>query len=398
MDLFPAKEGVPGFVFSGIKCGIKPDAPDLGLIACDRPCSAAGVFTTNRVKAAPVLLGKRRVAGGSLQAVLVNSGNANACTGSRGMASARNTCRHLAACLAIPETLVVPCSTGVIGVQPPEQKICDGLSRLIKQASPQAISSFARSIMTTDTRSKIVSVTDRLNGKRVKMCGVAKGSGMIMPDMATMLSFIVTDAAVKPCILSELLTKHTEKTFNRITVDGDTSTNDTVLLLASGRAETVVRPSGSASYGAFSAMLFHVMLELARMIVLDGEGSTKFITIQVINAATESSATKAARKIANSPLVKTAFFGGDFNWGRIMAALGSAGVPVNARRIGISYNGLPAVCNGQAVTENIPALKRTVKKKAVTVTVDLNSGSRSCDIMTCDLSYDYVKINADYTS
>lgn len=398
MKRFPARQGVPGFRFGATAAGIKkPGVRDLGLILCDTPCTAAGVFTRNRVKAAPVLVARQRLRAGTARALLANSGNANACTGARGRQDALATCRALAAALHIPARLTLPCSTGVIGVPLPVARIEAALPALINSVAPTGISDFADAILTTDTTRKIVAVQDTIGGRTVKLCGIAKGSGMIMPDMATMLAFFVTDAALTPQAAGNLLTAHTAQTFNRISVDGDMSTNDSAILLAGGTGPDCSRP-GSAAGGMFESLLQAVMSELARMIVRDGEGATKLITVSVIGARSDREARNAAAQVGNSCLVKTAFFGEDFNWGRIMAALGSSGARFSADRVELRFNRVTAVRQGQGVPQNYPRLRKIMKDAEIELAIDLQAGSGRGQCLTCDLSYDYVRINAEYTS
>jgi len=396
---FSFREGIPGFFFSGISSGIKKDqTKDLGLIVSTKPCTAAGVFTKNRVKAAPVLICRKILQQGPIQAVLANSGNANVCTGDKGLKAAKITCANVASYLGIKESLVVPCSTGIIGVPLPAEKIIKAIPKLVKNTTPAGISDFAESILTTDTHPKIIACKDALNGETIKVCGIAKGAGMIMPDMATMLAFILSNIAIEKTLLSQLLKRHVEETFNRITVDGDMSTNDTVLVLANGQSRNIINSPKAKGYKVFEKMLYEVMKRLSYLIIKDGEGATKLINIIVMNAKTVSDAKKAALKVANSCLVKTAFFGEDFNWGRIMAALGSSGVLFNTEKVAISLNNIQAVYNGQGIMENIAKLKKSLKKKTIHVTIDLKKGGGSCEVSTCDFSFDYVRINAAYTT
>jgi glutamate N-acetyltransferase/amino-acid N-acetyltransferase len=399
MKSFSLREGVPGFLAAGIAAGIKKNGDrDLGLLLSEKPCVAAGVFTNNRVKAAPVLVCKKRLQKGIAQAVLVNSGNANACTGKDGLNSALLTCSEAAHGLGIPEHLVLPCSTGVIGVPLPAVSINKALPRLIKSASPEGIADFSEAVMTTDTFPKVVTRSAVINGDLIKVCGIAKGSGMIMPQMATMLAFILTNAAIKKDLLTTLLKKTAEETFNRISVDGETSTNDTVLLLASGVAGRLIQRKNSAEYKKFALVLQEVMRELALLIVRDGEGATKLISIRVLHAKSLRDAQNAAFRVANSPLFKTACFGGDYNWGRIMAALGNSGAAFEAEKVEITINNLLAVKNGQEVAKNHLRLKNAFKNKRLDISINLHNGRQTCEVFTCDLSYDYVKINAAYTT
>jgi len=398
MQMYPLRQGVPGFTFSAVLAGIKKKTGlDLGLILSDAPCPAAGVFTRNSVKAAPVLSCTAKLQDGLARAVLVNSGNANACTGEQGLRSADLTCEALAQHLGIDRNHVLPCSTGVIGVPLPHETIIKAVPALISGSSPSKAPAFARSILTTDTRTKTIALRETINGRTVHMLGMAKGSGMIMPDMATMLAFIVTDAKVENKLLASLLREEAELSFNRICVDGDMSTNDTVLLLAGGASGAAVTRASHA-LDKFRAMLRRVMQELALLIVKDGEGATKLLRIHVSGARTQVDAKMAAMQVARSCLVKTAFFGEDFNWGRIIAAVGQSGAVCTPERISMLFNDIPAVRNGQAVPENRARLVRVMKKKDITLAIDLACGKKACEVLTCDLSYDYVKINADYTT
>ncbi len=399
MKKFTPRTGVPGFRFAGVAGGLKKDgAKDMGLILADQPCTAAAAFTKNVVKAAPVLIGKKRLKSGITQAVLVNSGNANACTGAQGLLDAEATSAALARTLGIRPGLVVPSSTGVIGVPLPVTTIEKALPGLVNQASASSVSDFSEAIMTTDTFPKIVALKDMAGTKSIKVCGIAKGAGMIMPDMATMLCYIVTDAAIDKKLLAELVRRQVELTFNRISVDGDMSTNDTVLVLASGRSDLQIKSKKSPAYRVFADLLFAVMKQLSRLIVKDGEGATKLLVFTVSHARTEGQARQAAMTVANSPLVKTAFFGQDYNWGRIMGALGRSGAQFDQAKVDIFFNGVQSVCNGQAVLKNTARLKKIMQKNEIDIAVDLKAGRHSFDVTTCDLSYDYVKINADYTT
>ncbi len=398
MKRFPPEQGVPGFLFAGVNAGLKPDRKDVGMILCRDTCNAAGIFTKNRVKAAPVILCRKRLRKGFARAVIVNCGNANACTGLQGIKDAEAVCKSVADRLNISDQLILPCSTGVIGVALPYRKIIDIVPELIDRASIKGIPDFAKSILTTDTGEKVCSLKDTYKGKSIKICGIAKGAGMIMPDMATMLAFIITNAGVTSSLLSSLLKTIGEDTFNSITVDGDMSTNDTVIALSNSLSGVIVENAGSGAFEVFYNLLYETMKTLSEMIVLDGEGATKQIKIMVINASSKNDAKKASRTVANSLLVKTAFFGEDFNWGRIMAALGMSGTVFDPYKVDISFNSINAVENGQGVQNNLQKLNREMKKKIITLTIDLKKGKYSSEILTCDLSYEYVKINASYTT
>ena len=393
---------IKGFKYSAVAAGIrKKDRLDLGLIFSEEPAVAAGVFTTNRVKAAPVLLGMERIGQGSTaQAVLVNSGVANACTGRAGMEAARTCSGLTAAALNIDEDLVQIASTGVIGEQLPVEKIAAVMARLVSGLSATGYDEVARAIMTTDTVPKTAGRTCMIDDNEVKLFGMAKGAGMIMPDMATMLCFVTSDANIAADILQFHLSRAVELSFNRITVDGDTSTNDTVLVMAnctSGDREIHTRDSDDSK--VFAAALTSLLKDLALQIVADAEGATKIVTIRVINGANEKEAEQAARTISNSPLVKTAFFGEDANWGRIIAALGRSGVAFEQNSVDISFDDVRLVQNGLAQgAESEAKATEILKQKTFTVTVDLKNGHAAGEIYTCDLSLDYIKINADYRS
>lgn len=391
---------VPGFLFSGIPAGIKKNgANDLGLIYSEVPAQVAGLFTTNAVKAAPVQIDMRRIKRGLCQAVLINSGNANACTGSLGLRDARNTSSLLAKQMGIDEKLILLSSTGVIGVPLPTEKIEQGLPKLMKSLSPGGWMKVVEAIMTTDTRPKMEWATCRIKGKTVKLCGMVKGAGMIRPNLATMLSFLVTDANIKNPLLQKMLKEAAEVSYNRITIDGETSTNDTVLLLANGKAGHPVLNRMDRDAETFRSMLFEVCRNLSKSLVKDGEGATKFIEIVVQGARNREDAKKAAYAIAHSPLVKTAFFGEDANWGRILCALGHCGVPINPNRIDVSFGQAPIVKNGMGVGSRLEEkAAEVIKKKSFKVTVDLHQGKSFFSLFTTDLSIEYVKINASYRS
>jgi glutamate N-acetyltransferase/amino-acid N-acetyltransferase len=392
-DLF-----IPGFMFSGISAGIKEgDERDLALFYSVRPATAAAVFTTNRVKAAPVLIDRARMRRGLCQAIIANSGNANACTGERGMRDARAMADAVAEALRIPRGLVLVSSTGVIGKPLPIDKILSRVPGLIDNLSSHALLDAAKAIMTTDRFPKVKMDRCSIGGREIRICGVAKGAGMIMPRMATMLCFVMTDAAIERASLQKALSDATELSFNRITVDGDTSTNDTVLALANGIAKNRPISRKSADYSRFRDLLTGVMLELAKMIVKDGEGATKLIEVKVEGARSEADAKKVALSVANSNLVKTAFFGGDANWGRIAAAIGRSGVPINAKAFDILLNHVPVVLGGVGTEGGAQEeAQQVLKLNTVTVTIRLHQGSVHTSIYTCDLTIDYVKINAHY--
>ena len=391
---------VKGFLFSGISAGIKKNGKrDLGLICSEVPAQVAGLFTTNAVKAAPVQLDRGRIKRGLCQAVIVNSGNANACTGSRGLKDAKRVSSLVAKRLGIDERLVFPSSTGVIGSPLPMKKIERGIPELIENLSPGGWMNTVEAMMTTDTFPKVEAATCRIKGRRVKLCGMVKGAGMIRPDLATMLSFLVTDAHIQSSLLQEMLERAAEASYNRITIDGETSTNDTVLLLANGTAGHPSLNRMDRDGEAFQSMLSKVCRNLAESLVKDGEGATKFIEIVIRGARNMEDAKQAAYAIAHSPLVKTAFFGEDANWGRVLCALGYSGARINPNRIDLFFDQFPVVRNGMGVGSRLEEKAgQILKNKSFKIMVDLHQGKGSFSVLTTDLSIDYVKINASYRS
>ncbi|MBP1727680.1 MAG: argJ [Deltaproteobacteria bacterium] len=387
-----------GFRFAAVEAAIKkPGRLDLALIFSEEPAQVAAVFTTNKVKAAPVLLDEELVKGGTVRAVVVNSGNANACTGAPGMADAIETTRILGNGLMIPMEQILVASTGVIGVPLPMERLQAALPRLAAAVGEASLADVAAAIMTTDTFPKIESRQAEAGGVPYTIAGVAKGAGMIRPDMATMLAFIVTDAAVEPQLLQQLFREANELSFNSITVDGDMSTNDTALILANGAAGNPLLLPGTPEAAQFAAALSDLLLSLAKLIVRDGEGATKFVTITVKGAVSAAEAKQAAMAVANSSLVKTAFFGQDANWGRIFAAVGSAGIHVEQLRTELFFDDVQMVSNGLFVGGDAEARGTAVLQKSdFAVLVDLHLGNGEATVYTSDLSYDYVKINADY--
>ena len=391
---------VQGFSGAAVAAHVrKKDRLDLALIYSETPAVAAGVFTTSLVKAAPVKLGIERLKKGRAQAILINSGIANACTGAEGMRLARAAGSLVAEALAIDEELVQVSSTGVIGEQLRLERFQDAMDGLVEKLAPAGLADVAKAIMTTDLVPKMAVRTVTIGGKSVKLAGVAKGSGMIMPNMATMLGFVITDAAVEQEALAEMLKTASDCSFNRITVDGDTSTNDTVLLLANGLAGNPVIDKVSAHKAVFQEVLNDLMKDLALQIVRDGEGATKLITVRVTGAPTDKAAVDAARTVANSALVKTAFFGEDANWGRIIGALGRSGVEFDADLVDIAFDDVVMVKNGLGQGASVEELAtKVLKQKEFFVNIDLKAGSGEGEMYTCDMSIDYVKINADYRS
>jgi len=390
------KYRVPGFKASVLAAGIKKRGGlDLALIFSEREASAAGVFTGNKVKAAPVLISQENIKKGRARAIVANSGNANACTGKAGLRSARFTIERLAKELGIDPGEVLVASTGVIGAPLNTEVIGTALPELVKGLSPDAVPRVVEAIMTTDSFPKLSLFEGKAGGKPYRVVGMAKGAGMIMPDMATMLAFILTDIAVDSTRLNEALVWGVERTFNRISVDGDMSTNDTVFVLANG-----VAGNGSLSpedFHGFKEGLTRVMDELSTMIVRDGEGATKLIRIAIKGAATAGEAITAARTVANSALVKTAFYGSDPNWGRIMAALGRSGIRMREEAVTIWVDDVKIVEKGMGRGPEPEAKAAArMKGKEFSVTVDLHEGKFEDHITTCDLTHEYVTINADY--
>jgi glutamate N-acetyltransferase/amino-acid N-acetyltransferase len=389
---------VPGFVAGAVAAGIKKGgSKDLGMIFSEVPACAAGVFTTNRVQAAPVLLDKERIRSGRCQAIVANSGNANACTGKGGVDDAKAVARAAAASLGIPEELVLVASTGVIGQNLNVAAIETAMPKLTGELNAAGLRDVAEAIMTTDTFAKGVSKQGRVDGKAFTVAAVAKGAGMILPDMATMLCFVCTDMGASPDLLGRALKDAVTKSFNAITVDGDTSTNDTVLLLANGLSGLHLQEASCAK--AFQPILDEVLFTLSLQIVSDGEGATKLVSIHVEGASEEGDARRVAYTVANSPLVKTALFGEDANWGRVMAAVGRAGVPVIPETIDIRFDDVYVVKDGQGCGKEAEAEATTVlKTDRFTITINLKMGSGAATVHTCDLSTGYVRINADYRS
>ncbi len=376
-----------GFRAAGVAAGLKATGKkDMALIVSNGPATVAATFTTNQVKAAPVKLSMRHVKAGKACAIVANSGNANACTGISGMVHARAMAVAVARRLGCAEEHVLVCSTGRIGVNLPIVKVESGIKQLLGVLSARGGSAAAQAIMTTDTFAKEVAVQFKAGGKTIRIGGIAKGAGMIQPNMATMLSFITTDAAIPRSALQKSLTHAVNQSFNRVTVDGDTSTNDTVILLANGVA-------GAPPLAKFQEALDFVCLELAKMIVRDGEGVTKFVTVNVHGAASDLHAEIAARAVANSVLVKTSWCGGDPNWGRILDALGYSRARVDEERVDIAYNGVSAVRGGMATRTPLARLKKIVAQPTFTIDIHLHLGRGHCAMHTCDLTEKYVELN-----
>ena len=389
-----------GFLAAGIHSGIKKNKQlDMTLILSEKPGPIAGVFTSNKLPAAPVILDRLNLRRGTGQAFIVNSGNANAFTGSEGLAHAREMGRRVADELTIPLHHVFVGSTGVIGVPLPMPAVRNGIPILISRLRKTGHREAAKAIMTTDTFPKEFAVQDRIGGKIVTIGGIAKGSGMIHPDMATMLAYVTTDATIDKKTLQTTFRAVTNQTFNCISVDGETSTNDTVLCLANGLAGNTAICGSSSAHTQFQNLLHEVCHFLAMEICRDGEGATKIIKIEISGASSHKAAKQFAQTLATSPLVKTAIFGADPNWGRIIAALGRAGLPLYANRLVIAFNGLPVVKDGKGLgPRREEQIQKIMRRSSYTISVSLGMGTGSATIWTTDLTYDYIKINASYRS
>jgi glutamate N-acetyltransferase/amino-acid N-acetyltransferase len=390
---------VPGFRAAGIAAGIKEGRQkDLSLIVSDEPAAAAGLFTTNAFKAAPVLLDMERIRSGRAQAILTNSGNANAATGLQGIDDARASSRAVADTLGIPEDLVLVASTGVIGRPLPVQKVLKGVPRLLRRLRPDGMEEAQEAILTTDRFPKMARRSGIIDGRTVTVLGMAKGAGMIQPDMATMLSYVLTDAATRPRTLDAMLREGAARSFNAVTVDGCMSTNDTVLLLANGRAGNRPFSRQGRDGRAFAEMLFAVLDEMALAMVRDGEGATKVITVEVTGGRTDRESRKIAYAVANSNLFKTACFGGDPNWGRVIGAAGSAGISLDPDAVDVSFGGVTVFSGGRGVAAAAKDLAPIMAADRIHVRIGLGRGRGAFVLHTSDLTYDYVKINAHYTT
>lgn len=388
-----------GFRAGGLYCGIRKVKKDLAIISSEVPATVAGVFTLNKTQAAPVLVCKSQLKHFKLcSAVVVNSGNANACTGEQGLNDAWTMVKTTARALNIPEEQVMISSTGVIGQYMPMEKIVSGIQQLGSQLSRTGNDDAAEAIMTTDTYPKQVAVKFTLENSMVTVGGMAKGSGMIAPNMATMLAFITTDVAIDQPLLHKALTSANNRSFNRITVDGDMSTNDMALIMANGLAKNKPFSEDSEEYKLFSAALEYVLIKLAKMIARDGEGATKLIEIVIKGATSEEEAAQAARAVANSNLVKTAIHGADANWGRILAAVGYSGIDFNPDNVEIAFNDLPVLKKNYEIVLNEEEAKKILSQENIVIIINLNQGSEFARFWTCDLTKEYVHINASYRS
>ncbi|HTX13769.1 MAG TPA: bifunctional glutamate N-acetyltransferase/amino-acid acetyltransferase ArgJ [Candidatus Baltobacteraceae bacterium] len=391
-----------GFTFAATHCGLKKTRLDLGILVSAVPAAAAAVFTTNQVVAAPVVASRQnlRKSRGWSRGIIANSGNANCCTRVDGYPASLSMTEKLAEELGgVDPVQILVCSTGVIGAPLKVDRILDAVPDLVRSRDAQVATfkDFARSIMTTDTRPKWAAAKCRIGAKQVRLLGCAKGSGMIEPHMATMLAFIATDAAIPPALLSRALKAVVDRTFNSITVDGDTSTNDTVAVLANGESGAKkIKNAGSADFAAFAAALESVCKSLALAIVEDGEGAQRVIEIEVRGASSDRAADRIARTIANSPLVKTAFAGADPNWGRILAAAGRSGAKFNFELVDISVAGIEVCRGGREYPFDEITTHEKMLEKFVPIAIDLHAGSGVARVWTCDLTKEYIQINASY--
>jgi glutamate N-acetyltransferase / amino-acid N-acetyltransferase len=393
------KISVPGFLANGISVGIKgSDQKDLGLIYSTIPAKVAAVFTKNTFKAAPLLIDEERVKRGMAQAIITNSGCANAATGKEGYRDALAVSAALSKEMNIKDELVLVSSTGVIGKRLPLKKIESGIGDLVKGLNETGIKDAETAMMTTDKYPKIAVRKGVVGAKDITICGIAKGAGMIEPNMATLLAYVMTDALIDSKALSTVFHQVINSTFNSISVDGCMSTNDMAIILANGLAGNNPLEKAQARLQRFRDMLTDVLMELCQAVVKDGEGATKFISIMVEGAKSKSDARYAAYAIANSNLVKTAFFGEDPNWGRIIAALGSSGIPMEKEKISLSIGDILVFHQNSPVNINLNKLKEIFQKDRIDVHVELGGGDKSYYVYTSDLSYDYVKINADYST
>ena len=398
---FRKKTGVTaakGFQAAGIACGIKKKRKDLALIYSEVPAVAAAVFTRNQLQAAPVLVTKEHIRSDAARAIIANSGNANCATGKKGFADARQMASECAGLLGIQPREVLVASTGVIGRPLPMKTVTQGIEAIVRNLSSQGSHSAAEAILTTDHIVKETAIQFSVGGQEISLGGIAKGAGMIAPEMATMLCFITTDAKIARPALQRALSQVTETTFNAITIDGEMSTNDMVLVMANGEAGNPAIQSGSAAYQKFAAGLEQVMEELAKMMVRDGEGATKFVEINVTSAKNRGDAKEVAHRIANSLLVKTMLHGADPNWGRIAACIGSSGVGVRMNRVEITIGTILVFLKGEPVEHSREELKQILRNPEIQIGVDLGEGRSIARVWTTDLSAEYVKINAGYTT
>jgi len=385
-----------GFKAAGVRCEIKQNGLDLAAIFSTSTCSAAGVFTTNAFKAASVIANIEQLKSGRAQAVIVNSGNANACTGEQGLNDVHSIYDYAGNLLGIPKEHVLNASTGIIGVPLPMDKIKSGVKQAVSLLSESGGESASLAIMTTDTRPKTSAYEFEIGASTVRIGGMCKGSGMICPNMATMLCFITTDANISANLLHKALASGVERSFNSLTVDGDMSTNDSLIALANAQSGSDEIVDNSPEYDIFEQVLSRVCMDLAIACAKDGEGATKYVEVQVINAASYADAKSAVMTIANSPLVKTAIFGEDPNWGRVLCAAGRSGALVVPEKTSLYFGDVKIVENGEPLNVDADAARKPMLERDLIITVDLGVGDQKATAFTCDFSYEYVKINAEY--
>lgn len=386
-----------GFTAAGVKAGIKKSGNlDVAVVYTKTQAVVAGTFTQNKVAAAPVYVSKEVVATGTAHAIVANAGCANACTGQQGLDDAHKMAQIAADELGVNANDVIVGSTGVIGVNLPMDKLEAGIKDAVANLSVDGSDNAGRAIITTDTHSKSVTCEFELSGKTVRMGAIAKGSGMIRPNMATMLCYITTDIAIDQALLQKAVSGCVEKSFNMISVDGDMSTNDMVIVLANGEANNAKITEENADYQIFFDKLMMLCTELAKQIAADGEGASKFLTINVKGAKSFADAKTVGMAIANSPLVKTAFFGEDPNWGRVICAVGYSGADMVPEKTVVKFGGITIFANGTGATYDEKALAHVMKEKDIVIDIELNMGQEAATVWSCDLSYEYVKINGEY--
>jgi glutamate N-acetyltransferase/amino-acid N-acetyltransferase len=403
LSIQPVPIHIPGFQFAGVRCGLKENgARDVALICSDVPAAAAAAFTTNRVKAAPVLIGMERAAAGRLQAVIINSGNANAFTGRAGLAVAREMCAVVSRELHIDQALVIPSSTGHIGVPLPRDRVLEGVRAACRALSPDAFHEALEGMMTTDAFPKFATEVVTVGKRGVTVAGMTKGAGMIAPRMAiekhaTNLTYVLTDAAASPAALRRILQTALPHSFNAIVVDGDTSTNDTIVLMANGMADNTPVAPGSRDFSRLCDAGTRVMQRLARLVVKDGEGATKVVDVEIEGARSPRDAKRAAETIARSPLCKAAFFGSDPYTGRVVCALGYSGAVFDPEKIDVYFDAVQVVRRGREIVGEVEERAAAVTRRPeFTLRINLHAGNASARRITCDLSVDYVQFNSDY--
>ncbi len=385
-----------GFQAAGVRCGLKEKGTDLALIFSTTPAAAAALFTTNKIQAAPVQWSKKQIMSGHSRAIIINSGNANACTGLQGDQDAEEMAALTASALSIHKEEVLTASTGIIGKPLAMDKIRPAISQAVAALSTEGGEQAARAIMTTDLAEKHFAVEIDIQGRPVRIGAMAKGSGMINPNLATMICCVTTDAAITPPMLDRSLRLATADSLNCLTVDGEMSTNDCVFILANAQSGNSLIDAPDEDFDKFSQALSAILETIARAIAMDGEGATKLLRVQIHEARNPEQARQAAKAVANSLLVKTAIFGQDPNWGRVVSAVGGSGVDLLPEKMAVSFAGIQVLHNGQPIVYDKAAMKEALQQKEIVIEMSLAAGSASGQVFSCDLSYDYVKINAEY--